>query len=112
MEPTISGAPRRGGRAGSPRSGAGEPDTTSDPSMDALVARIERLESDRGLRERGRSMLNRVMPPEAATHFRNAGREQLLAVRAIVDFWIDRVDESERRAGRDRSGTRETIEIE
>jgi hypothetical protein len=110
MEPTISGATRRGGRA-VPR-GAMDADAASDSTMEALVARIERLESERGLRERGRSMLNRVMPPEAATHFRNAGREQLLAVRAIVDFWIDRVDESERRAGRDRSAVRETIEIE
>ena len=33
-------------------------------------------------------MMGRVMPAEAGHHFRNAGREQLLGVRSIVDFWI------------------------
>ena len=52
----------------------------------------------------------RVVPDEATHHFRNAGREQLLGVRAIVDFWIDRIDEAEDRSG---SGVRrESIEID
>jgi hypothetical protein len=53
----------------------------------------------------------RVMPPEAGQHFRNAGREQLLGFRSIVDFWIRRLDEADLRASHS-SGTRETIEIE
>ena len=51
------------------------------------------------------------MPPEASEHFRSAGREQLLGVRSIVDFWIARIDEAEfprRQPGRDP----ETVEIE
>ncbi|MDP9226541.1 MAG: hypothetical protein M3P18_22420, partial [Actinomycetota bacterium] len=63
-----------------------------------------------GLKDRGRHMLNRVMPPEASRHFRNAGREQLLGFRSIVDFWIRRIDDAESRAGGD--GGRETIEID
>jgi hypothetical protein len=56
-------------------------------------------------------VLDKVMPPEASEHFRNAGREQLLGVRSIVDFWIARIDEADTRAaGRGRD--RETIEIE
>jgi hypothetical protein len=51
------------------------------------------------------------MPPEASEHFRNAGREQLLGVRSIVDFWIQRLDEADARAT-DRSRERVTIEIE
>jgi hypothetical protein len=77
-----------------------------------LEQRLERLEGVPGLRERGRSLLDRVMPPEAATHFRNAGREQLLGVRTIVDHWIHRLDESESRAGEGRRSDRETIVIE
>jgi len=77
-----------------------------------LEQRLERLEGAPGLRERGRSVLDRVMPPEAGTHFRNAGREQLMGVRSIVDFWIRRLDESESRAGAGRASDRETIEIE
>jgi hypothetical protein len=55
--------------------------------------------------------MDRVIPPEASEHFRNAGREQLLGVRSIVDFWIRRLDEADTRAaGRFRD--RETIKIE
>ena len=32
-------------------------------------------------------------------HFRNAGREELLGIRSIVDFWIARIDDAEDRAG-------------
>jgi hypothetical protein len=56
-------------------------------------------------------MIDKVMPPEASEHFRNAGREQLLGVRSIVDFWIARIDEADTRAARG-SRNRETIEIE
>jgi hypothetical protein len=84
--------------------------TDGQDRIDELEARLARLEQEPGIRERGRSLMNRVMPPEASRHFRNAGREQLLGVRAIVDFWIDRIDAAEDRAGR--STERETIEIQ
>ncbi len=77
-----------------------------------LEARLARLESSPGLHERGRSLVNRVLPPEATHHFRNAGREQLLGVRSIVDFWIRRIDAAEARAEAAGPGERETIEIE
>jgi hypothetical protein len=86
-------------------------DTATDATrLSDLEARLARLERSPGLRERGRGMMARVVPPEASHHFRNAGREQLLGVRAIVDFWIDRIDEVEDRSG---SGARrESIEID
>jgi hypothetical protein len=77
--------------------------------MAQLEARLAQLEREPGLRERGRGLMSRVMPPEASRHFRNAGREQLLGMRAIVDHWIRRIDESEKSAGGNR---RESIEIE
>jgi len=76
-----------------------------------LEARLARLEGSPGLRERGRGVMARMMPAEAGEHFRNAGREQLLGVRSIVDFWIRRLDEMDTRASRS-STERETIEIE
>ncbi len=87
-------------------------DLGSEDRIAELEQRLERLEGAPGLRARGRSLLDRVMPPKAGTHFRNAGREQLLGVRSIVDFWIRRLDESETRSGRSRASDRETIEIE
>ncbi len=79
--------------------------------MTDLEARLARLERSPGLRERGKTMMDRVMPPEANAHFRNAMREELLGVRSIVDHWVRRLDEADSRAD-GRSRGRETIEIE
>jgi hypothetical protein len=50
------------------------------------------------------------MPPEASHHFFNAGREQLLGMRSIVDFWLRRLDDMEART--DEAPGRTTIEID
>ena len=81
----------------------------ADP-MTEFEARLARLEKGPRLRERGRSLMARVVPDEATAHFRNAGREHLLGVRSIVDFWIERIDESETRSTR--RVRRESIEID
>ena len=78
--------------------------------MAELEARLARLEKAPGLRARGRGVMARVIPDEATHHFRNAGREQLLGVRSIVDFWIERIDESEGRSSR--RTRHESIEID
>jgi hypothetical protein len=78
--------------------------------MAELEARLAKLERTPGLRERGRGLMARVVPDEATQHFRNAGREQLLGVRSIVDFWIERIDESEGRSTR--RARHESIEID
>jgi hypothetical protein len=92
------------GAAAAPAGAGGAGDRISE-----LEARLARLERSPGLRERGRGLMARVIPDEATHHFRNAGREQLLGVRAIVDHWIDRIDESEGRSGGRRH---EAIEID
>ena len=84
---------------------------SKEERMAELESRLARLERAPSLRARGRSLMDKVMPPEANEHFRNAGREQLLGVRSIVDFWIQRLDEADSRAA-GRSRERETIEIE
>jgi hypothetical protein len=94
---------RAGARTGGREAAAYEVDRLAE--IEERLARIERAP---GLRERGRGLMHRVVPVEAARHFRNAGREQLLGVRAIVDFWIDKIDDSEGRVARDRH---ESIEI-
>jgi len=101
---------RTQGRRGSAPASPGMPDAGADIRMAELEDRLARLEGSPGLRERGRKMMDRVMPPEASQHFRNAGREQLLGIRSIVDFWIRRIDDAESRARADAG--RETIEID
>jgi hypothetical protein len=82
--------------------------TDSNARLAELEVRISQLETQPNLRERGRGLMARIMPPEASQHFRNAGREQLLGIRSIVDFWIRRIDASEDPPG----PRRESIEIE
>ena len=95
---------RRRGSAGIPSMDAGT-DRVSE-----LESRIARLEGSPSMRARGRALMDRVMPAEASRHFRNAGREQLLGIRSIVDFWIRRIDAMEDRASGDAG--RERIELD
>jgi hypothetical protein len=104
--------PRRTGRGRATAVGSITDVSGDGGRLEALEARLARLEGAPGLRERGRGMMARVVPDEAGQHFRNAGREQLLGVRAIVDFWIRRLDEADSRATHRASRERETIEIE
>lgn len=113
---TDSGATGRGARrARSSRrtaalGSAGMPAMAEDERMAELEARLDRLEGEPGMRERGQVLIRKVMPVEAGRHFRNAAREQLLGFRAIVDFWIKRVDEMDAKSTRDDGRT--TIEVE
>lgn len=98
------------GRSG-PSAGIPGGETASEDRLAELEARLGRLEGGPGYRERGRHLLDRVMPSEASQHFRNAGREHLLGVRSIVDFWIRRIDAAEERSGSGSSAA-ERIDIE
>jgi len=102
-----SGTARRSTSAGMP----GNEIMTPEQRITELEDRLASLEGSLSLRERGRDMMDKVMPPEAGRHFRNAGREQLLGMRSILDFWIRRIESAEQRAaGKD--AARQTIEIE
>lgn len=57
-----------------------------------LEARLAEIEQERSVTGRSRSFMRRIIPAEASTHFKAAGREQLLGIRALVDFWIGRLD--------------------
>jgi hypothetical protein len=109
MSDSISvGGGSRARRSGS--ASAGVPESSADARMAELERRLAELEGAPSLRDRGRKMMDRVMPPEASRHFRNAGREQLLGIRSIVDHWINRIDDAETRATGSASRTR--IEID
>jgi hypothetical protein len=82
--------------------------TDANVRLSELEVRVKQLETEPSLRDRGRGLMSRMVPPEAGRHFRNAGREQLLGVRSIVDFWIRRIDDSADKP----APRRESIEIE
>jgi hypothetical protein len=83
----------------------------ADDRIAELEGRLEKLEGTPTMRQRSRDLMDHVMPPEASRHFRNAGREQLLGIRSIVDFWIRRIDAMESRAASGEAG-RETIKVD
>ena len=99
----------RSSRRSSAIASAGVPDAGGDDRLAELEARLARLENEPGIRERGRKMMDRIVPPEASQHFRNAGREHLLGIRSIVDFWIRRIDDAESSSG---GRSRERIHVE
>jgi len=47
-------------------------------------------ESDRSMR----NVLNDIIPPDTRKHMRAAWREELLAVRSVLDHWIEKQDEN------------------
>lgn len=102
----------RGGGSGRRKGAAspGLPEGSAEQRIAELEDRLVALEGESGLRERGRRLMDRVMPPEASRHFRNAGREQLLGLRSIIDFWLRRIEDAETRSRAD--GSRESIEID
>ena len=57
-----------------------------------VEARLAQMERERAAGGRSRAFMRRIVPPEATTHFKAAGREQLLGIRALVDHWIRRLD--------------------
>ena len=99
-------------KSGRGRASAGVPDVAADQRIAELEERLAALEGGPGLKERGRHLLDRVMPPEASRHFFNAGREQLLGVRSIVDFWLRRLDAMESKVSPSADEARETISID
>jgi hypothetical protein len=73
-----------------------------DQRMDQLEQRLAQLERRPTMRERGTGTLDVLVPAETRRHLKNAGREQLLAVRSLLDYWIDQlVDVDERDKGRE-----------
>lgn len=67
-----------------------------------VVIRVPRL--DRILRE--------IFPEETLQHLRAARREQLLAVRSLLDHAIERIDDEDRRAEADRAPRRVEIPLD
>jgi len=80
--------------------------TGTTGGLDARLAELETRvrEMERRDREHGpiRSLLREIFPPEVREHMRAARKEQLLAVRAVLDHWIERVEHTESARARER----------
>ena len=82
----------------------------SDRRVDELERRMDSLEQRTGMLDRSRAMAGVIVPAETRRHLRAAGRENLLAVRSLLDYWIARLRDDGPRA--EPSETRESIRVD
>jgi hypothetical protein len=72
-----------------------------------LEERLREMEEERS-RWRARALMDELFPQESRKHMREAWKHNLLAVRSVLDHWIEKQD------GDGKSGTkrRESISVE
>ncbi|TMC73658.1 MAG: hypothetical protein E6J13_03475 [Chloroflexi bacterium] len=72
-----------------------------------LEERLRQMEEER-LRWRGRALVDELFPHESRKHMREAWKHNLMAVRSVLDHWIEKQD------GDASSGTKrhESISVE
>jgi hypothetical protein len=85
-------------------------DSADSGRINDLERRLGLVEVRQGAIERSREVMKVVVPAETRRHMRAAWRENLLAVRSLLDTWIDRLDDDQS-GGADDDG-RETIPID
>ena len=61
--------------------------------------------------ERSKAAMNSMIPPQTRVHMRAAGREQLLVVRSLLDYWIEKLGERSAKDDKADAG-RENIPID
>ena len=82
-----------------------------DRRIEQVERRLESLEQKTSMMDRSRAAMSIVVPAETRVHLRAAGREQLLAVRSLLDHWINRLrDEDQQQSAA--AETRENIRVE
>ena len=82
-----------------------------DDRIERLERRVDELEDRRSPLERSRSAMDTVIPSETRRHLRAAGREQLLAARSLLDYWINRLRDEGAAPDKPETG-RENIRID
>ena len=81
--------------------------------MDELDQRSSALErSVERAMDRSRAAMNSVLPTDTRRHMRAAWRENLLAVRSFIDYWADKLDETDDQSSGNANGGRESIRID
>jgi hypothetical protein len=82
--------------------------TELEARIKELETRIREMDEER-LRIRGRALVDEIFPPESRKHMREAWKHNLLAVRSVLDHWIEKQDGDASSSGTTR---RESISVE
>lgn len=83
----------------------------NDGRIEELERRLDRMEDRQTAVERSRAAMNALMPSETRKHLRAAGRENLLALRSLLDYWINHLRDEPKAATAADEG-RENIPID
>jgi hypothetical protein len=67
--------------------------TELEQRIKELEARLREMDEER-LRIRGRALVDELFPPESRKHMREAWKHNLLAVRSVLDHWIEKQDDN------------------
>ena len=86
-------------------------DSGDSGRINDIERRLGLVEVRQGALERSREVMKVVVPVETRRHMRAAWRENLLAMRSVLDAWIDRLDENKSDSA-DNDDGRESIPIE
>lgn len=78
--------------------------------MDQRNRAMERT-LDRAM-DRSRQAMDMIVPNETRRHLRAAGREQLLALRSLLDFWVDKMGDGADKPAQSNHADRENIPID
>ena len=73
-----------------------------------LEERLREMEEER-TRWRARALVDELFPQESRKHMREAWKHNLMAVRSVLDHWIEKQDENGSTSGTKR---RESISVE
>jgi hypothetical protein len=82
--------------------------TELEARIKELETRLRQMDEER-LRIRGRAVVDELFPPESRKHMREAWKHNLLAVRSVLDHWIEKQDGDGSSGGTKR---RESISVE
>ena len=91
-----------------------------DSRLDKLEQRLEELDRRSSAMERAmdvamdrsKQAMDMILPSETRRHLRAAGREQLLAVRSLLDFWVNKMGEGTDKEPAANHTARENIPID
>ena len=80
--------------------------------MEDLERRLDMMEDRQSALERSRALMNSMVPSETRKHMRAAWRENLLAVRSLLDTWIKQLDGDSETDSKPADNGRENIPID
>jgi vacuolar-type H+-ATPase subunit E/Vma4 len=91
-----------------------------DSRLEKLERRMEELDQRSSAMERAmekamdrsRAAMDSMLPRETRRHLRAAGREQLLAVRSLLDYWVEKMGEKPAKDDGESNSGRENIPID